>query len=272
MASKLLAGACIGAVRWPTLFAKQQQQLPQLYTSLMKHQTYQHDTLLLSLLNAKEEVQQYLKAPHATWVPVFNVVNSKKTAEMASTLGGSGILVSDDVAIVTDSSQVSAIVTMANSLPPQPFIAYNATLPTKAGMPCWMDLLTSENGEDNAVQYWTELMGWKRGKEIAFPAGKYVTLMDGLGDENRCKLAGVLPRLAFPNPGPYEAIPTWVVFFMAPNQQAVYEAAENLPKFGGKLVVPPMEADGTVVICQDEEGAIFGYYHRTDPPDEIKQS
>ena len=42
-------------------------------------------------------------------------------------------------------------------------------------------------------------------------------------------------------------------------------------KYGGKVVIPMLEADGSLAILMDDSGAIFGYYHRTDKPDDIKQ-
>jgi hypothetical protein len=132
-----------------------------------------------------------------------------------------------------------------------------------------MDLLVVQNEENSMAEYWANILDWKVGKTISFPGGKYITITDGLGLQNCHKLCGVLPRQAWPSTEA-DAPSTWVPFFYAPSHEDVHIVASSIQQYQGTVLLAPMMADGTVTILKDNEGAIFGYYHRTDDPNQIK--
>eukprot|EP00035_Acanthoeca_spectabilis_P005384 m.113051 g.113051 ORF g.113051 m.113051 type:complete len:78 (-) comp13000_c1_seq1:199-432(-) len=76
---------------------------------------------------------------------------------------------------------------------------------------------------------------------------------------------GVLPGSVWPHRDSdcYGFVP----MFMAPDANTVHTVAE----VWGDVVQQPMEADGTVAILRDDDGALFGCFHRTDDPDQVKE-
>lgn len=178
----------------------------------------------------------------------------------------------ENLVMVVDQNGASALLVESSQAPKfglsGPWVAHNSQHPFSPGEMCWQDLLTTSGKEQEMASVWANLMGWKVGKSIEFPGGKYVTLHDGLGAENRHKLSGVLPHTSWPS----VESPTWVPFFYASSKEAVEEVSATIEtKYGGKVVIPMLEADGSLAILMDDSGAIFGYYHRTDKPDDIKQ-
>jgi hypothetical protein len=61
-------------------------------------------------------------------------------------------------------------------------------------VPIWLDVLTEVGQEDAVSRHLESLFGWASTKPIAFGPHAYITMTDGCGVQNRCKMAGVLPR------------------------------------------------------------------------------
>lgn len=92
-------------------------------------------------------------------------------------------------------------------------------------------------------------------------------MLDGHGLHNGCKLGGILSR---PLLMPHLHRAAWIPFFMMPTHADPGTRGKALAAAGGKLISGPLEADGQMVLVEDQAGAVLGLYHRTDDWDDIK--
>lgn len=268
MHGSIIGGSLVGCVRWcPKIYSSMglyRSLLGENSTSLILH----HKILESSSL----ETARSSLPSHSCWLPAFGIYDWKSACESIVEGNGKIINTADGVAIVIDEFGGASVVynlTKASLNFNKSFISHNSVLPADTGDVCWLDLLTPSEKENVLAHFWAKAMNWKVGKAISFPGGKYITIMDGMGLENRHKLGGILPRVAWPQSAQDLAC-HWVPFFKAPSKDSVTTAASKIAEQYGSVLLPAMEADGTVVVFRDEENAIFGYYHRTDPPDVIK--
>lgn len=98
----------------------------------------------------------------------------------------------------------------------------------RPGMPYWQDLATAQPLK--AEHFYSRLLGWEVG-----------------GDDYRVARKEGLPVAGFINQ-PYEM---WLTYFLGYNGEAI-------ERLGGKVLGEAEVSLGTMVVCQDPAGALFG--------------
>jgi predicted enzyme related to lactoylglutathione lyase len=117
------------------------------------------------------------------------------------------------------------------------------------GAPCWMDLLTSDEGRARA--FYSELFGWTAGEGSEEFGGYFMFMRDGV------PVAGCMPKLPG---GPEMAGPdAWGVYLSTDDAKITVEKAIA---HGGTLSIGPMDiADlGTEAVLLDAAGARIGIW------------
>lgn len=117
------------------------------------------------------------------------------------------------------------------------------------GAPCWMDLMTSDEGQ--AREFYGELFGWTAGEGSAEFGGYFMFLRDGVPVAGCMRKIPGVPEMAGPD--------AWGVYLSSEDvKSAVDKAVAN----GGSLVAGPMDiADlGTQAVLRDSAGATVGVW------------
>jgi uncharacterized protein len=117
---------------------------------------------------------------------------------------------------------------------------------TTNGVPCWMDLLTSDTAR--AREFYGRVFGWTAGEASPEFGGYFMFMADG------APVAGCMPVL----PG-MDIANVWGTYLTSPDVQAALEAAAER---GGTVRVPAMPvADlGTQAVIEDPGGARIGIW------------
>ena len=133
----------------------------------------------------------------------------------------------------------------------------------------WMDIPVPKGAELGTVKQMCRSLGMKLAAPIKMPGdlGLYITLLNNTGKyENRHKLAGCLPSnlilTDFTNGFPEDV--TSLCFFAVESAARVDELALEIPKLGGWVPGPNINADGRVCLARDPNGAHFALYARSD--------
>jgi predicted enzyme related to lactoylglutathione lyase len=123
------------------------------------------------------------------------------------------------------------------------------------GAPCWIDLLTSDEGR--AREFYTELFGWTAGEGSPEFGGYFMFMRDGVPVAGGMQKVAGVPALEGPD--------LWGVYLSSPDAKAT---AEKAVASGGALRMPPVDiADlGVQAIVADVPGARIGVWQaRTFP-------
>jgi len=117
------------------------------------------------------------------------------------------------------------------------------------GAPCWIDLLTSDEGR--AREFYTELFGWTAGEGSPEFGGYFMFLRDGVPVAGGMQKVAGVPALEGPD--------QWGVYLSSPDAKATVDKAVA---GGGALRMPPVDiADlGTQAIVADVPGARVGVW------------
>ena len=117
------------------------------------------------------------------------------------------------------------------------------------GAPCWIDLLTSDEGR--AREFYTELFGWTAGEGSPEFGGYFMFLRDGVPVAGGMQKVAGVPALEGPD--------QWGVYLSSPDAKAT---ADKAVAAGGALRMPPVDiADlGTQAIVGDVPGARVGVW------------
>jgi uncharacterized protein len=120
-----------------------------------------------------------------------------------------------------------------------------------AGIPCWMDLLTSD--VTRAREFYERIFGWQALEPSPEFDGYFMFTLDGV------PVAGGMPIVAQMADMDMDLTDGWGVYLTAPDASA---AIERVIAHGGKVRVPVMEvADlGTQAIIEDPGGARIGIW------------
>jgi predicted enzyme related to lactoylglutathione lyase len=117
------------------------------------------------------------------------------------------------------------------------------------GAPCWIDLLTSDEGR--AREFYPGVFGWTAGEGSAEFGGYFMFMRDGVPVAGCMQKVSGVPGMEGPD--------LWGVYLSSPDAKATVDKAVVS---GGALRVPPMEiADlGTEAILEDVPGARIGVW------------
>jgi uncharacterized protein len=117
---------------------------------------------------------------------------------------------------------------------------------TTTGVPCWMDLLTSDTGR--AREFYGRIFGWTAGEASPEFGGYFMFFTDG------APVAGCMPAM----PG-MDVADVWGTYLTAPGAEATLAAAAE---HGATVRVPAMPvADlGTQAVLDDPGGARIGIW------------
>ena len=117
------------------------------------------------------------------------------------------------------------------------------------GAPCWIDLLTSDEGR--AREFYTGLFGWTAGEGAPEFGGYFMFMRDGVPVAGGMQKVTGVPTLAVPD--------QWGVYLSSTNAKATVDKAVA---GGGALRVEPVDiADlGTQAIVEDVPGARVGVW------------
>jgi predicted enzyme related to lactoylglutathione lyase len=117
------------------------------------------------------------------------------------------------------------------------------------GAPCWIDLLTSDEGQ--AREFYAAVLGWTAGEGSAEFGGYFMFMRDGVPVAGGMQKVAGVPGLEGPD--------QWGVYLSSPDAKATVDKAVAS---GGSLRVPPVDiADlGTQAILEDVPGARVGVW------------
>lgn len=117
------------------------------------------------------------------------------------------------------------------------------------GAPCWIDLLTSDEGR--AREFYTELFGWTAGEGSPDFGGYFMFLRDGVPVAGGMQKVAGVPVMEGPD--------QWGVYLSSPDAKATVDKAVA---GGGALRLPPVDiADlGTEAMVDDVPGALVGVW------------
>jgi predicted enzyme related to lactoylglutathione lyase len=120
-----------------------------------------------------------------------------------------------------------------------------------AGIPCWMDLLTSDAAR--AREFYGQIFGWQALEPSPEFGGYFMFTLDG------APAAGGMPILPEMAATDVDMTDGWGVYLASPDAKA---SIERVVAHGGKVRMPPMEvADlGTQAIIEDPGGARIGIW------------
>ena len=148
----------------------------------------------------------------------------------------------------------------------------------------WYDILTEDAGEEAAARSLHSLFQWRMSTPLLFGPHKYITALTPsppsapLSRKNSEKILGILPRSVLlpsspppPSPSPSPSS-TPLIFFSCTSESDVADRVDRVREAGGDVIAPSIKADGTVAILKDPFGTPFALYHRTDNPEEEKES
>ncbi len=168
----------------------------------------------------------------------------------------------------------------AASTPSQPSDAQPpfAKQPALCGAVNWLDFLVCSPGsEEGLAKALRQTVGWNHCVPLQFPIAPgvtrhYVTCLNDTGSTvNRHKLAGILHKdLLVTNAEPPLLQSCPLVFYSCSTADTLTRRVAKVVENGGKVLNPSINADGTVAVLQDCEGAPFCLYHRTDEWDGVK--
>lgn len=117
-----------------------------------------------------------------------------------------------------------------------------------AGVPCWVDLMTSD--QDAAIAFYGELFGWEAEKAAADMGNYAMCYKDG---QAVAGIGTIPPGAQYP--------PSWTTYFKTDDVAAT---AERITAAGGQLVSEVMDVSGSdgnpgkMVIFADPTGAVAG--------------
>jgi uncharacterized protein len=117
------------------------------------------------------------------------------------------------------------------------------------GAPCWIDLLTSDEGR--AREFYTELFGWTAGEGSPEFGGYFMFMRDGVPVAGGMQKVAGVPAMEGPD--------QWGVYLSSPDAKATVDKAVA---GGGALRMPPVDiADlGVQAIVGDVPGARVGVW------------
>jgi predicted enzyme related to lactoylglutathione lyase len=117
------------------------------------------------------------------------------------------------------------------------------------GAPCWIDLLTSDEGR--AREFYTELFGWTAGEGSPEFGGYFMFMRDGVPVAGGMQKVAGVPAMEGPD--------QWGVYLSSPDAKATVDKAVA---GGGALRMPPVDiADlGTEAMVDDVPGALVGVW------------
>jgi predicted enzyme related to lactoylglutathione lyase len=126
-----------------------------------------------------------------------------------------------------------------------------ASGPPAAGIPCWMDLLTSDAGR--AGEFYRRTFGWQALEPSPDFGGYFMFTLDG------APVAGAMPVVPEMADTDMDLTDGWGVYLTSPDARA---AIERVIAHGGKVRVPAMDvADlGTQAIVEDPGGGRIGIW------------
>ncbi|HEY6290553.1 MAG TPA: VOC family protein [Terriglobia bacterium] len=183
--------------------------------------------------------------PH--WMLYVTVDSADQAAARAAQLGGEAVAPPFDVgdsgrmAILQDPSGAAIAVW-------EPKNNHGTGIGGVDGTLCWADLSTSDR--DRAGAFYSELFGWKIGKEDEDPAHAYWHLMNGE------EFIGGIPPATHRQPN----VPShWQVYFAVSDCDATAAQAKDL---GAQFFVPPttFEDVGRMAVLADPQGAVFAIF------------
>src|ERR1051326_3700236 len=121
----------------------------------------------------------------------------------------------------------------------------------EAGIPCWMDLLTSDTGR--AGEFYRRIFGWQAQEPSPEFGGYFMFTLDG------APVAGGMPILPEMAAMDMEMTDGWGVYLTAPDATATIE---RILAHGGKVAVPAMDVGdlGTQAIVEDPGGGRIGIW------------
>jgi predicted enzyme related to lactoylglutathione lyase len=117
------------------------------------------------------------------------------------------------------------------------------------GAPCWIDLLTSDEGR--AREFYAELFGWTAGEGSPEFGGYFMFMRDGVPVAGGMQKVAGVPVMEGPD--------QWGVYLSSPDAKATVDKAVA---GGGALRLPPVDiADlGTEAMVDDVPGTLVGVW------------
>jgi hypothetical protein len=118
--------------------------------------------------------------------------------------------------------------------------------PKLAGLPCWVDLMTSD--AEGARKFYAALFGWT-----------YETEGPDTNHYSMCKKSGQNAAGLGPQPPNMQSPPAWSLYFRVDDAD---KAAAAIKEQGGQVVMGPMTVmeEGRMAIASDPTGAFFGLW------------
>ena len=181
--------------------------------------------------------------PH--WSVYVNVEDAEKTAEIATTAGGTVVM---PVMQVFDSGSMAILQDPTGAFISiwQPQQHKGAQIVDEPGTLTWAELLTTDTGK--AKVFYTEVFGWTA-KESD---GGYTEYQ--LGDASIAGMMGKTPQM------PAELPSSWTPYIRVTN---VDKTVGEIGAAGGSIIMPgtdiPMTG-GRFAVAADPTGAVFGLY------------